>query len=259
MQEEGRRRMRGEETHGGTSRLRRVMAWSLIAFLGLGAGVVTMALTVPVATAVRLAGVQMPPDVVWSGTLMQGAAAARGHQLQWDVQGWPSLMARALVADLRVTGPETDLTGTVVLRPASAELAPLQGRTGWTLVDALMPGLDIRCDTVARVDVAQVAVSVAVRNAMGQVRLAAGTCDRADGTVTNVPLPALTAGIVTVEEGIQLVIAADAAPETPLGNLLLTPDDRLRITVHPAGAAMVPGLPVSGDSQVELPLALFTQ
>jgi hypothetical protein len=102
-------------------------------------------------------------------------------------------------------------------------------------------------------------VAADARAATGQVRLAAGTCARVDGTVTDVPLPALLADIATAPEGVGLTITGIDAPGTPLGNLLVTPDDRLRVTVHAAGAAMVPGLPQGGDSQIELPLALFAQ
>ncbi len=218
-----------------------------------------MTATMPVGVAARLAGVQTPPDVTLSGTVMNGMASLRGYQARWQLQVRASLAARAWVMDVRLTGPQTDLVGKVVLRPARAEIAPLTGRAGWSLVDALMPGLDIRCETVAVLDVAHIAIGSGLRRAAGQIGIGAGTCERVDGTVTAVPLPALDADLATTDEGIRLGIVAVNAPDIPLGNLVLTTDDRLRITVHPAGAAMVPGLPVGGDSQVELPLALFTQ
>jgi hypothetical protein len=230
-----------------------------VALLGLGACGVTMAATVPVGFAVRMAGVTLPEGVRLSGTLWQGAATIQGHQATWDSRVWDSVTAFAWVADLRATGPETELAGQWVLRPGRATLAPLRGRTGWTLVDAVMPGLEIACATTADVDLASATISADGRAATGQVRLAPGTCARVDGTVTDVPLPALLADIATTPDGVGVTIAAIDAPGTPLGNLVITPDDRLRITVFAAGAAMVPGLPQSGDSQIELPLALFAQ
>jgi hypothetical protein len=258
-QEAGQRQMQTEGSLGGTSVIRRVMAWSLIAVLGVGAGVVTMALTVPASTAVRLAGIALPPDVELAGTALQGVARLRGYEVQWGTLGWPSVKAFSLLADLQIGGPDMQLAGQIRLQPGQVQLAPLQGQIGWSVVEAFMPGMEIRCQTKADVDVEDITVWQDGRRAVGMLQLAAGTCDRVDGTVTGVPLPALTGGLATTDAGVQLVIAGQDAPETPLGNLLLTPDNRLRITVHPAGAAMVPGLPVGGDSQVELPLALFTQ
>jgi hypothetical protein len=218
-----------------------------------------MAATVPVGFAARMAGVVLPADVTLSGTLWQGMAVMKGHQAAWDSRVWDSVTALAWVADLRVTGVDTDLTGQWALRPGGATLAPLRGQMGWSLIDAVLPGLEITCATTADVDVISAAITPDSRTATGQVRLAAGTCARVDGTVADVPLPALVADIATTADGIGIDITGTDAPGVPLGNLLVTPDDRLRVTVSAAGAAMVPGLPVGGDSQIELPLGLFTQ
>lgn len=247
------------ETPGGTSLKRRVVRWSLVALLGVGAGLVTMVATVPVGFAARMAGVVVPEGVRLSGTVWHGAAAMQGHQATWDSRVLDSITALSWVADLRVSGPETDLAGQWALRPGAGTLAPLRGRMGWALIDAVMPGLEITCATRADVDLASAMIGTEARAATGQVRLAAGTCARVDGTVRDVPLPALVADIATTPDGVGVTITAIDAPGTPLGNLIITADDRLRVTVFAAGAAMVPGLPSSGDSQIELPLALFAQ
>lgn len=218
-----------------------------------------MAATLPLGFAARMAGVAVPADVALSGTVWDGAAAARGYRAVWDSQVWPSVMAAGWVADLHINGADTDLAGQWLLRPGTATIAPLRGRMGWALVDAAMPGLEIGCDTVADVDLGRVSLIQTMRQAMGRVHLAEGTCARVDGTVTDVPLPALLADVDTSADGVRIAVTGVDAPDVPLGQLLITPDDRLRITVHAAGAAMVPGLPASGDSQIELPLALFTQ
>jgi hypothetical protein len=218
-----------------------------------------MAATVPVGFAVRMAGVVLPEGVRLSGTVWHGSAGLQGHQAMWNSRVWDSVRTLAWVADLRVTGPDTDLVGQWALRPGRATLAPLRGRMGWSLIDAVMPGSEITCATTADVDVVSAVIGPENRAATGQVRLAAGSCARVDGTVTDVPLPALLASIATTPDGIGIDVTGVDAPDVPLGNLLITPDDRLRVTVFAAGAALVPGLPSSGDSQIELPLALFTQ
>jgi hypothetical protein len=201
----------------------------------------------------------MPAEITLSGTVWHGKAVMGRHEAAWHSRLSDSVAAWGWVADVQVRGPDTDLSGRWVVHPDGGMLAPLRGRMGWPLLETVMPGLEITCATIADVDVTRVAVSGDDRVAAGQVRLAAGTCARVDGTVTDVPLPALVADIGTTAEGVGMTISGVDAPDVPLGNLLITPDDRLRVTVFAAGAAMVPGLPSSGDSQIELPLALFMQ
>jgi hypothetical protein len=251
--------MQIEEIPGGSSLMRHVMRLSFLALLGIGACIAVMALTVPLGFAARTAGFVMPVEVTLSGTVWQGKVAIGRHEAAWDTRLWDSIMALGWVADLRVRGPDTDLAGRWVVRPNGGTLAPLRGRMGWELLEAVMPGLEITCTTTADIDVTSAAISRDARAAAGQVRLAAGTCARTDGTVTDVPLPALVADIATTADGVGMTITGVDAPEVALGALLVTPDDRLRVTVFAVGAAMVPGLPRTGDSQIELPLALFTQ
>jgi Type II secretion system (T2SS), protein N len=220
----------------------------------------TMAATMPLAFAVRLAGVAVPDGVALSGTVWNGKATLLGYRASWDSRGWPSLVARGWVADLQISGPDTALAGQWVLQPGRVTIAPLAGQMGWSLLDAVMPGLEITCTTQASLTLTTATLAPPPqRQATGRVQLAAGTCARRDGTITDVPMPALQADIVTTAEGVGLTLTGVDAPAVPLGNLLITPDDRLRVTVHAAGAALVPGLPASGDSQIELPLALFMQ
>lgn len=246
-----------KENTGATSRKWRWMGWSLVVLLGLGAGAVTVVAKMPLASAAAYVGAAVPADVTLTGTVWNGVIDTRAHRLTWQGRGWLTLMARGWVADWQITGPETSLVGQWVLRRETAILAPVTGQMGWALVDAAMPGLEIACNTTAEVDLGIVTLTPTRRHATGKVQLAAGTCARTDGTVKDVPMPALLADIVTTPEGVGIAVTRVEAPDVPLGNLLITPDERLRVTVHAAGAAMVPGLPVSGDSQIELPLALF--
>jgi hypothetical protein len=239
--------------------MRHVARWSLVALLGVGALAVALVAALPLGFAARMAGAALPPDVTLSGTVWHGVATMNSHQAAWNSRVWDSVTALSWVADLRVTGPETDLAGQWALSPQGGTIAPLRGRMGWTLVDAVMPGLEITCATTADVDLVSAAISPDARAATGQLRLAPGTCARVDGTISDVPLPALLADIATTPDGVGVTITAVDRPAVPLGNLIVTPDDRLRVTVFAAGAALVPGLPQSGDSQIELPLALFTQ
>ncbi len=217
-----------------------------------------MVATLPVGFTARMAGVVVPDQVRLTGTVWNGAAdLAPGLRAEWQSKPMALITGLAWEADVLLMGPDTRLTGRAQLRPNEARLAPLQGQVSWALVDALMPGLEVSCATTADLDLQQVVMGPDGRMASGQVRMAKGRCARVDGSITDVPLPALLASIDTTDAGIGVDVTAVAAPGLALGQLLITPDDRLRVTVFAAGAAMVPGLPTGGDSQIELPLALF--
>ena len=65
------------------------------------------------------------------------------------------------------------------------------------------------------------------------------------------PLPALVGRLETVDAGLLAVLSLAEAPDAPLAEAVATPDDRLIVTLHPAGAALAPGLP-PGETTIEL-------
>ena len=205
----------------------------------------------PVRFAAGFAGVQVDG---LSGTLWQGQAQLdAGHVATWDVAAQDSLLTRTLIFDVSVTGPQTALHGRVALTPSQAVVGPLAGQAAWPLIAAVMPGLEITCDSVADVRIGALTLTVP-RRGVGQVTVNEGFCDRVDGTVTRVPVPALVARIATADDGIEAVVTSDAVP---LVTTRITNANRALITIHAAGAAMVPGMPSSADSQIDLPLALI--
>jgi hypothetical protein len=227
-------------------------AWSLVLILGLGAFAVALVAMMPVRFAADLVGVQVPG---LSGTLWDGQAQLdAGHVAIWDVAARDSMLRWALVFDVQVTGPQTRLTGRVAVRPTQIVIGPLAGQAAWPLLAAVLPGLQIACDSVADVHIGRVILTHDARSGVGQVIVNEGFCDRVDGTVTRVPVPALVADITTAEDGIQAVVTSD---DVPLVTARITNADRAQITIHAAGAAMVPGMPSSADSQIDVPLALI--
>jgi hypothetical protein len=224
--------------------------WSLVLILGLGAFAVTLVAIMPVRFAADLAGVQVPG---LSGTVWQGQAQLdAGHVAKWDLAARDSMLTMTLLFDVGITGPQTALRGRVALTPSQAVVGPLSGQAAWPLLAAVMPGLQITCDNVAEVRIGTLTM-VAPRRGVGQVTVNEGFCDRVDGTVTRVPVPALVAEITTADDGIQALVTSEAVP---LVTARITNADRALITIHAAGAALVPGMPSGGDSQIDLPLAL---
>lgn len=196
-----------------------------------------------------------------SGTIWDGRMRLDGgHSLRWTVDRRASLLALRAVADVALDGPDTALTGRVSLRARSLRVIALQGRAGWSLAQAALPDLPILCDGEAVVESLSVSAGSGqggrtIRTGAGIARTGPATCARRDGQVAGVPVPALRATIDSDAEGLRAVVTAEDAPETPLVTARLTNADRLVVTLHRAGAAMVPGLPATADSEMDLPLS----
>jgi len=228
--------------------------WSLVLILGLGAFAVALVAAMPVRFAMEVAGVTLPVTNL-SGTVLQGQGQLdAAHLVQWDAAARDSWATLALVYDVRMTGPQTDLAGRVALRPWQVVIGPLAGQAAWPLVAAVLPGLQIACDGAADVRIGSVIVTHDARKATGRVTVDQAVCNRVDGTVTGVPVPALDADIATVEDGIEAVVTS---ADVPLVTARITNANRALITIHAAGAAMVPGMPSSADSQLDIPLNLL--
>ena len=198
--------------------------------------------------------------VTISGSIWNGSAGFDGnHTVAWETSAWESLRRMTAVVNWRLTGPGTDLTGrvTVPLPPRidRALLDAVDGNVGWPLVEAAMPGLAIRCEARAKITGLRVALEPGLRIAEGNFAAPEGDCSRLDGAVPPVPTPALAANLSSDIEGLVAVLAGADAPETPLVTARLTNTDRVIITIHAEGAALVPGMPSSADSEIDLPLS----
>lgn len=195
-----------------------------------------------------------------SGTIWNGyARLGDAHMLSWQTSGWESLRRMAVVVNWHLEGPQTDLTGRIAVplppRADRAELDAVRGNLGWALVEAALPGLPIRCEAMAVFDGLQVNLAPGVRTGEGMISAPKGRCERRDSDMPPVPTPALTAAINSDGEGLAAVLLQTDLPQTPLATARLTNTDRIIVTIHPAGAALVPGMPSSADSVIELPLA----
>ncbi len=193
-----------------------------------------------------------------SGTIWQGQLQIDGgHEVSWTLRAADSLWALGLAADWRVTGPGTDLGGNVVLRRDGIDLGPLSGVAAWPLVDAAMPGLPISCTGHARFAAVEVQVDGPLRSGTGTVTTEAAECTRNDGASEVVPAPALHAQIATVEGAIEVLITPQDGPRVALLTAKLTTEDRVVVTIHRAGAELVPGMPSTQDSELDLPLSVL--
>lgn len=194
-----------------------------------------------------------------SGTLWHGRLQIDGaHHLTWTIRIGGSLWAFGLAADWQIAGPDADISGAAVLRPSGIDLGPLSGRTGWPLVSAVLPNLLIACTGEARLAGVTLQVGPRVRDASGTVTTPDAECRRLDGQGRAVPAPALHAQLASTDDGtLTLLVTPQAGARVALLSARLTPDDRVVVTIHKEGAALVPGMPSTADSELELPLALL--
>lgn len=217
----------------------------------------SLVLYMPVRFAAQQAGLPVPLERL-SGTLRLGQMRLdQDHRLVWKVAWQDSLTGGALTLDLTLAGPGTDLSGRVQLGPFRQQLGPVNGRLAWPLVEAIVPTADITCALSAIIQDVTLVQHRAARSGTGNLRSSEGSCMRPGVTDAPVPIPAM---IVRVSPGLPDIVAAITArdaPDVPLVTGRLTDADRIMVTIHRAGAAMVPGMPSSSDSELDLPLAIF--
>ncbi|WP_170311871.1 hypothetical protein [Sulfitobacter sabulilitoris] len=227
---------------GGLRRALWVMLGALAVLLVFAVALIA---TLPVATLTRVA--PLPPQVQsLAGTLWQGRAALReGYVLTWTTD----IEFAALTADLRLSGADTQLAGQARVFWRGATVEGLTGRAGPGLLN-LLEGTDgARCTMGARfVDVSGGWLGAAAR-AGGRIDLADGRCEtRAVGA----DVPAMTIALGTQgRDAVAEITRADGGDL--LGGLRVTGDRRAILRVEQAGAALVPGMPASGPSQLEYP------
>ena len=201
-----------------------------------------------------------------SGTIWHGRMLPKpGLVLDWQVNALTSVLTGRLRAKVTLSGLDSDLTAQIAVRRDSASLLSAEGTIGWPLVDVLMPGLTIGCNLTARLrdlairDIPLHDLIHALPTATGSLQVAQGTCARHDGKFGTVPVPDLTLTIAPKDGGTLGRVTTTAAPDTALTEAEITKDARILIKVYPEGAARVPGMPSSGITELEVPLAVVVQ
>lgn len=244
-----------DRTSSGLSRVRTYVLSSSVVLLGIIALIAGLVWYMPARVLVHQANLSLGGAVV-SGRVLHGAAhLPQGYRVEWRANAWRSLLALSPTFDVTATGPGADLAGRVSVLPGRQAVRGVTGTMGWPLAVQLMPDLAIACDLTASMDDLSISQGGPRRTGSGGLRTSPGSCARSDGSVSGVPVPALVATLTTTADGVQGVLAAQNAPDTALATAILTDQDRLILRVHAAGARLVPGMPATSDSEIELPLA----
>ena len=257
--------MQTDTTPDGSTSLRqwamKMALGSLVVLLGLVAFAGSLVWYMPVRFVAHQMGLPDSGPLATSrlsGTVWQGQMQVDGgHAVTWTARTGASLWAFGLAADWQVTGPGTDLAGGVVLWPGAVRLAGVSGVAGWPLIAAALPGLPITCSGQARVAAVELLLDSADRSGSGTVTAPASECSRRDGQGGAVPTPALHAQITTEPDAVQVLVTPQDGARVPLVTARLTDADRLVVTIHRAGAALVPGMPNTADSELDLPLSVL--
>lgn len=191
-----------------------------------------------------------------SGTIWQGRLEIDGgHEATWTLRIAQSLWAFGLAADWRVSGTETDLAGNVVLRRGEVDLGNLSGVVSWPLVAAVTPNLPIICTVQARFVAVEIAVNRSFRSGSGTMTTSDGECSSKGAALDIVPIPALHGQIAMQDDAIVALITPQTGPRVALVTAKLTAADRVVVTIHRAAAQLVPGMPRTKDSELDLPLS----
>lgn len=227
--------------------------------LGVAAFAISLVVYMPARFAAQNLGLPAGRVTV-SGTIWNGSAGFDGdHTVTWETSGWESLRRMTAVVNWRLTGPGTEVTGRVSVplppRADRAVLDAVDGNVSWPLIEAAMPGFAIRCEAMAKIAGLRLSLDPGLRTGEGSLAAPEGSCARTDGAVPPVPTPALAANLSSDVEGLVAVLTQADAPQTPLVTARLTNTDRIIVTIHAAGAALVPGMPSSADSELDLPLS----
>lgn len=194
----------------------------------------------------------------FSGTIWQGRMQiGDGHVLSWTLRPGASLLAFGFAADWQVAGPGTDLAGRAVLWADGADVGPMSGVASWPLVAAALPNLPIFCNGQARFAAVKLRLTNMERLGSGVITVPPAECVRADGSMPPTPVPALHAQISTQPGAVNVLVTPQDGPRVALLTAQVTAADRLVITIHREGAALVPGMPSTSDSELDLPLSVL--
>lgn len=228
--------------------------WLLGASLLLG-GAYAGALAVTAPAAVIARAVDLPPAIVGlTGTVWQGQAAVDGGSVVgWSVNAAGSLQSRAIAADWTVTGPDTRLSGEIIGSTGRIEIADVSGVVGWSLISAVVADLPVQCDLTARVGIARAALGPGDVSGSGTATTPPMTCRTENGG--DVAIPALSSVMAPIEGGVRIEISAREGGER-LGSVDLLAKGWMALTLEPAGARLIPGMPSSAATVVEMPIAL---
>lgn len=235
----------GDRRHDGAFQFERlyvrVTRWRVIMVgVGLLAYFGGLALFLPAEAAVgrKLDAV----GTVWNGQV----GLDPGFAARWRLKPLRSLVTLGAVGDFALTGPDTNVTGEAVARPAGVTLKSAEGGSTLRLVSALVPALPFGCDGHMRIE----ARSLALRGGVtgdGTLTTGPATCAAPGGTSAFVP--PMTGRLSSDASGSSATLTG--ATGGRLAQVRTTKAGAVSVTVEPAAAGVFPGVvPVTLDTRL---------
>ena len=238
---------------------RSVALWSSVALLGAVAFLCSLVAYMPARVVVQYTDIPASQAQL-SGTVWDGQMVLEDGQLvSWVLDTSASLFGFGAVFDWRLTDFDSNLDGRLAFRPRRLVIGPVSGNLSWGTVASFMPGLAVECNIMAVLNAIVIDIGSNSHSGSGSLTTSAGNCMRLGNAGASTGAPAMVAELSQVEDALRAVLTTQADRQTPLVTARLTPADRIVLTIHREGAALVPGLPTSTDSELDLPLAVLLQ
>lgn len=194
--------------------------------------------------------VSLPPQVeTLSGGVRQGRAElVGGYTLDWRL-GAVGLLRGRIEADLVLQGSDTLIEARLAATPVSITARDISGRAGAGLL-ALFPRVAIDgCTPRVAVAIDSLSARRGAYAAQGGIDIPEGACVLRDGR--EVPVPAMAMDLTTQGDDAVAVLAEREG--AVLARAEVAGTRRLRLRIEPEGARLVPGMPSSAASEIELP------
>lgn len=189
-----------------------------------------------------------------SGTIWNGAVGiAGGSRLEWRVAPLRSLISLGIAADYSLYGLDNARLDGQLLRHISGRtvLDNNSGSAHASILSAILPSIDIQCDSLLQIDMKRIALGSGEQGMDGRVVTDPGTCraTTAAGPATAVPSLLFTAEKVGAASRLTL------APATQRRQLLLDAslqeNGTVDLQITQEGATRLPFLGIPSAMRVE--------
>ncbi|MBX3593281.1 MAG: hypothetical protein KF783_02285 [Sphingomonas sp.] len=187
-----------------------------------------------------------------AGTLWNGeVGVAGGTKFEWHWAPLRSITSLAFAADWTATGPDTDMGGRVLARFGRTVLDRVSGSAHASLLQAIQPDLPFTCDLVMQIEFDSIAIGGGSDNRIdGKLNTDPGVCTPKGGG-SAVPVPALFLIAEKVGTLTRIRVTPMAQRRQTLIDATLTEDGRLKLTVTPDGARILPFVGLPGGASLD--------
>ncbi len=209
----------------------------------------TMLISMPLSILTRIR--DLPPQVeTVSGTLFDGRAdLSGGLLLVWNTD-WNKVWSGRLSAPFVLSGRETMLTGDARAGLGGVGLVATQGRATPEILALFPDAAGLECQGQAVVAIDRVLWRRSDIQAQGELRFRDLSCNFGS---QKFDLPPTRVDLANEGTAARAVFSRDDGTAELFGSIRVTPDRWLRLRIEPEGAQLIPGMPSSSATELEMP------